>query len=232
MRAIRSGNAIRLFEEKLMPGTTSKMFQKKIAKKNVASSGMKRALSGPSIGAAMFSCTNEIPSSARLCILPGTTFGSAQTEEEERQHQDEAEQDQESDEVHAEAEAADLERGPPAAPDEVLRRRRMELGEDRPRAARSPGHLRFARRRRSTSPPASGRTAASSRRPAARSSTGTSAARKAGSTNHACWSSTAMIATMMPEPHDEPAEPDRVEHHRRDRRRERQRPAVGDEVHE
>ena len=56
-----------------MPGTTSKMFQKKIAKKNVASSGMNRSLSAPSIGNAMFSRTNWMPISARLCILPGTT---------------------------------------------------------------------------------------------------------------------------------------------------------------
>jgi hypothetical protein len=58
-----------------MPGTTSKMFQKKIAKKNVTSRGRNRALSGPSMGTAMFSFTNEIPSSARLWSFPGTTRG-------------------------------------------------------------------------------------------------------------------------------------------------------------
>jgi hypothetical protein len=73
--AITSGNAIRLFDEKLMPGATSKMFQKKIAKKNVASRGMNRAPSGPSIGVAMFSLTNEIPISVRLWSFPGTTRG-------------------------------------------------------------------------------------------------------------------------------------------------------------
>ena len=51
------------------------MFQKKIAKKNVASRGMNRAPSGPSIGVAMFSLTNEIPNSARLWSFPGTTRG-------------------------------------------------------------------------------------------------------------------------------------------------------------
>ena len=73
--AITSGNAIRLFDEKLMPGATSKMFQKKIAKKNVTNRGMNRAPSGPSIGVAMFSLTNEIPNSARLWSFPGTTRG-------------------------------------------------------------------------------------------------------------------------------------------------------------
>ena len=69
------GNATRLFEEKLMPGTTSKMFQKKMAKKNVARSGRNRSLASPSIGIAMFSRTTWIPISARLCSLPGTTLG-------------------------------------------------------------------------------------------------------------------------------------------------------------
>ena len=72
--AMTNGNATRLFDEKLMPGTTSKMFQKKIAKKNVASSGRNRSLSAPSIGNAMFSRTKSIPISARLCVLVGTTF--------------------------------------------------------------------------------------------------------------------------------------------------------------
>ena len=73
--AMISGNAMRLLDEKLRPGTTSKMFQKKMAKNRVASSGMNFAVSSPSIGAPMFSWTNWIPSSVRLCSLPGTTFG-------------------------------------------------------------------------------------------------------------------------------------------------------------
>ena len=69
-----SGNAILLFDEKLMPGAISQTFQKKIAKKSVTSSGMNLAVSGPSIGKPMFSWTNCTPISARLCSLPGTTF--------------------------------------------------------------------------------------------------------------------------------------------------------------
>ncbi len=73
--AMISGNAIRLFDEKLKPGTTSQMFQKKIAKNSVASSGMYRSASGPSMGSATFSRTNWMLSSARLCHFPGTTRG-------------------------------------------------------------------------------------------------------------------------------------------------------------
>ena len=70
-----SGNAIRLFEEKFSPGTTSKMFQNRIAKKAETSNGMKRSVADPSIGSPMFSRTNCTPSSAIACIFPGTSDG-------------------------------------------------------------------------------------------------------------------------------------------------------------
>ena len=82
------------------------MFQKKIAKNSVASSGMYRSLSGPSIGNAMFSRTNWMPSSARLCSLPGTTRGLRSAKKKNARNSDEAEQDQEEDEVEAEGDAA------------------------------------------------------------------------------------------------------------------------------
>ena len=51
------------------------MFQKKIAKKNVVSSGMNDSPYRPIIWIAMFSRMNCAPISSTLCSLPGTTLG-------------------------------------------------------------------------------------------------------------------------------------------------------------
>ena len=75
MIASVSGNATRLFAEKLKPGITSKRFPIKMKKKKDARSGRIRSACWPSTGIAICSRTNVRPSSIIVCSLPGTTVG-------------------------------------------------------------------------------------------------------------------------------------------------------------
>ena len=173
---------------------------------------------GPIIGIAMFSRTNCTPISATLCSLPGTTLGDGGRRRRRRACRGTPSSTRNVMKFRQKVEAADLQRRNPAVPDEVVGRGRMELRDERgtaPFIGRTPAR----RAGTSTGRPACARTAASSRRRAARSSAGTSAAMNATTENHAGLVEQRDDDHDDPEPDDEPAEPDRVEHGRRDRRR-------------
>ncbi len=211
-----------------MPGAISQTFQKKIAKKSVTSRGMNLAVSGPSIGRPMFSWTNCTPISAKLWSLPGTTFARRSPKKKNATIARNPRQHDEEHEVHAELEAADLEPGAPAIPDEVVGGRRLERGEH---GSDGPDHRRASwgswkvQRSPCMRPESSFISTISSATVA-----GTRAARKATIENHASCCRSTMTRDDDAEPQDESAERDHGDHDRRDGRGPGEGPRVGDEV--